>query len=219
MKSLLLLLATFACTLNLSGQQKDKLLYWSDFSKPLGSEWLTAFTKSKVKNGYLRGAMPKNATHESIYQLELEPYGDIDIQVDYYYDGADSFNISMRDKAYKGSHAGHICRLKVFPEKIMMLDFKYGYFSNEVRAMKVIDKETKKRLRKTFKEIPYKQVQKKWHRLNLTIRGRKMTLAINGKILGSFERAGFAHNHKNWTQLCVMGDHVRFDNLKITKPE
>ena len=200
--------------------QEKPVVYQNDFSgKALGEEWIKAFTGpyTKFKNGSFEGGIKPKAKHSAIYLLTLKPYKNIEFEIDFKMNGAEWFKINIRDKGYEETHAGHIARLFLYPDKIRMQDCKYGWTNHALKrkAKKEKDKAAKAILDNSIKDVPHKFEQDKWYKLKMTIVGETMTAYIDGKKAAEFTSKGFAHDNKIQTSLGVKEQSVFFDNLII----
>lgn len=193
--------------------------YSNDFSESkLGPEWQIVFANKNqtIVDGVMVAGQKVSANHSSIYQLKFEPYADVDMTVEFRLRGAEWFKISMRDIDYKPVHAGHICNLRIFPDKISMIDEAAGganLANKEKRKNK--DPGIQAYLKTKIRDIPYSFDQDRWYRLHVTIKGDIMSVDIDGKRVGEFQSESFAYPTKKRTTLGVKGKHVDFDNLEI----
>lgn len=224
--TLLITLLLFSCTSEKKAQVKEqdpkevKVLYESDFSqKNLGTEWNTAFCQKKkaVQEGTLYGAMTKGARHSAIYGLQFDDFKSFEYEIDYKFNNAEWFSINIRDLNYKGSHAGHIGGVKIFQDKIIIQDKKYGYMDFKIKAMKKKDQKTKEYLKTTLTTVNFTSSQNKWHKLKVLVQNSEMKIFIDDKLIAKHKSKCFEHASSNSLAIQVKEESVFFDNLKITK--
>ncbi len=60
------------------------------------------------------------------------PDGNVFIQLKFRLVGARSFNVACDDIQFKGTHAGHISRVTVQPNRITLYDDKEGVMRNDI---------------------------------------------------------------------------------------
>jgi len=222
---LFILLILNSCTSKKTVEVKEQekpvtVMYETDFSKPeLGNEWITAFCikKNLIQDGTLYGAMKKGAKHSAIYGLKFDDFQNFEYEIDYQFNNAEWFSFNIRDLNYTGSHAGHIGGVKIYLNKLILQDKKYGWMDMKMRAMKKNDQKTKDYLNTTITSIDHTSSQNKWHTLKVRVQNGEMKVFINNKLIGSHKSKCFDHPTSNSLTLQVKEQSVNFDNLKITK--
>ena len=219
MKNLALILSLLISFSSLIfADQKGKLLYENDFSKKeLGKEWNTAFCNKKnlIQNGTLFGSMTKGARHSAIYGLKFDSFKNFSYEIDYKFNKAEWFSVNIRDLNYKGSHAGHIGGVKIFPNKVTIQDKKYGYMDFKIKNMKKKDKKTKEFLKTTITTVNHNSSQGKWHKLKVLVQNGEMQIFIDGKLIAKHKSTCFEHETCNSLAIQVKEQSMNFDNLKI----
>ena len=223
-----LALLTIACvSLNAAEQKAEKpkfktIVFADDFSAAkLGKSWRAYKSGSKIEQGILVGLKPKTADHNAVDSVQTKSYSDVEVALDFKFSGSPMFAVAFNEHKFKGTHAGHICRVTVTPKQITLRDGKTGVFNNAIFEMRKAGKqdEKTKALLKT-KQAGFKTnfEQGKWYHLLVRIQGDKMTVFIDGKQLGEFKSAGIAHATKNKLALVTAKQAMNFDNLKILVP-
>ena len=150
------------------------------------------------------------------------PFKDVMADVRFRFDGSTSFNFTVDDPAYKGSHAGHICHVTVTPTQIVLADTKLGAMKNEVYE-KLKDPATtpeeKKQVREGIKDrratskTPIDPA--KWHHLRMEIVNDEMLVSIDDTPVGYLKSEGIAHPTKGLMGFTVSGKTALFDDVKV----
>ncbi|MCM8541002.1 MAG: DUF1080 domain-containing protein [Lentisphaeraceae bacterium] len=206
----------------ISGDAYKNVIFKDDFSgEKLGKQWKFYKSESKIADGVMVGLMPVDADHASVNSLVLPPFSDAEVSLKFKFEGSPIFTVAFNDSKYKGSHAGHICRVAVNMKQISLRDGKTGIFNNEIWAKKKagkLDEESKAILKASQKVIPYKFQKGKWYSLKIRIQGDVMQVSIDDKVVGSFQSKGIAHSTKNKPAIVVAKQAMHFDDLVIKTP-
>lgn len=197
-----------------------KPLFEDDFSgAELGKEWKAYKSGSKIREGVLVGIEPPDAGHNSVNSVNLEPFGDVLVEIRFKFEGAKRFAVAFNDRTYKGSHAGHICRVTVDAKSLAYQDGKTGVFKNEIferrQKSRKIDAATKKLLEGKSARIAHPFEKGRWYALSLRIQGDLIQALIDGRAVGQFRSEGIAHEGKRNVALVVSGREMHLDDLKI----
>ncbi|QDV51823.1 family 16 glycoside hydrolase [Gimesia fumaroli] len=203
--------------------QYQKQLFEDDFSKPkLGKQWNLYKSSSVVKEGVLQGVELKDGGHAAVHQLRTEPYSDVELTVDLKFAGSPYTNLTFNQHKFKGSHAGHLCRVVISPTKITLRDGKTGVFNNEIfkkrRAKEKLTSEEQAILKRTQAVFPVKLEKDKWYTVTVRIKGDLMQAFIDGKIIGSLRSPGIAHATKDKIGLVTPKQSIHYDNVKVRVP-
>ena len=143
----------------LSGDLYKTERFSDNFSSPkLGRQWSLYKSSSVLKDGVLVGIEEKDGGHAAVHQLRVEPCSDLELTVDIKFEGSRSTNLTFNQHRYKETHAGHICRVIVSRNKVILRDGKTGVFNNEVfkkrKAGKKLDSKTQKLLKQSEASFP-----------------------------------------------------------------
>ncbi|MDZ4288938.1 MAG: hypothetical protein U0984_13310, partial [Prosthecobacter sp.] len=135
MKSIVpLLLASFVVTAAFAVDY-SRPVFSDDFSaNAFGPRWGHYKSSSIVKDGVLVGITAPTSDHNAVDHIRIDPERDLEVSVKFRYvsNKAKGFNIWLDDKDYKGSHAGHICSVVVYPTSVVIADAKEGNFRNDI---------------------------------------------------------------------------------------
>jgi len=206
----------------INGDIYKNVIFKDDFSaEKLSKEWKFFKSESKIVDGVLVGLMPEGADHNSVNSVVVSPFSDVEVSMKFKFEGSPNFTVAFNDSKYKGSHAGHICRVSFKLNQISLQDGKTGVFNNEIYEKKKagkLDKETAALLKTKSTRIKYDFEKSKWYNLVIRIKGDLMQVFINGKVAGSFQSEGIAHATKNKPALVVAKQAMHFDNLVFKTP-
>lgn len=149
-------------------------------------------------------------------------FADIDLEIDFRFNGGKSFNFVLDDQNEKSVHAGHICRVSIFPKNLIVQDDKTGVMNQTIRKKrksKNLSSAEKKQLEKLLvtKKASGKLALKKgqWYRLRIQIAGDRLTASIDDEEIASLQSPGIAHPTKTKFGMTVNGKTIEFDNLVV----
>src|SRR6266498_4542874 len=149
--SLLITTAAFAADLPAipaeSIARKTKLLFSDDFE---GAEpakvWHPVVPTFAVERGALKGTQtrdknipaadgkPAIQAHAAVHGLEI-PTKDSVVEVRIRFEGASMIDVEFDDRAYTGSHYGHLCRAQVRLNGVTIIDERDGNMRNDIYEM------------------------------------------------------------------------------------
>jgi hypothetical protein len=222
MKRLLPILV-LSCTASLAcAQEYSRPIFSDDFSADgFGKRWGHYKSGSVVKDGILVGITPEGSDHSAVDNVRIDPERDLEVSVKFRFVGdlAKSFKVWFDDKDYKGSHAGHICGVNVFPKSVNIADAKTGEFQNEIYEKKKapggLSAEDKEMLKSKNKSFPATLSLQDWHTLLIHTQGDEVEVIIDGKAVGSFKSEGLAHETKTLVSLTTNTADVNYDDFSI----
>jgi hypothetical protein len=197
-----------------------KILFEDEFGGPaLDKAWKSYKSASTIQDGVLVGIEPPDAGHNSVNSIDVPPVGDVAVDLSFKFAGAKRFAVAFNDKAHKGSHAGHICRVTIAPDSLTYQDDRDGVFKNEIWEMKKKDAATEALLKDKSSKVSAKFEAGKWYALSLRIQGDVMQVFLDGVPQPPFRSTGIAHAEKRNVALVVSGREMHVDHLKVrTKP-
>ncbi|MEQ1862385.1 MAG: hypothetical protein ABMA13_20905 [Chthoniobacteraceae bacterium] len=137
-------------------------------------------------------------------------------------DAKDSLGLNFADAQFKEVHAGHLFVAKVDARQVQLVDLKTGGMRLDIRTARtekkpLTDEQTKALEGKT-RNIPHATEVGKWHELEVKIAGDELSVAIDGKAVGSFRSPGIAHPTKRMLRLAVPRNAV-VDDVKIYRKD
>ncbi len=201
--------------------KKGELLFSDDFERSeLGKDWKVVIPGFKIADGKLVGTQDRD-DHGAVGRTYL-PMKDVVMSFRFLLPKGCTFNVVFDDKNFKGSHAGHICRVAVTPKQIRIGDDKEGIMRNDIFAMRrdpktKADSELLLKGRGVILKEPVKLDI--WHDLKIELIDDLLQVSLNGKSLGSLNSPGIAHPSKESVHFTVNGNGILFDDLKIWKAE
>lgn len=206
----------------ISGNDYTKQVFADDFSAPtLSKKWRLYKSSSVIRDGVLVGIEQKDGGHAAVHSIKLDPFSDVELNVDIRFEGSRSTNLTFNQNGFKESHAGHICRVIVSPKKITLRDGKTGNFKNEIfeaRRSGQLDAATKALLKTKEASFPVKLKPGQWYPISIRIKGDVMQAFIDGKLIGSLRSEGIAHATKDKIGLVAPKQEMQFDNVVIKVP-
>ena len=215
--------------------KKKELLFSDDFQ---GTEpakvWHKVVPTFAVENGTLKGTQtrdqnipaaygkPAVTPHAAVHGLEI-PTKESVVEVRIKFEGASMIDVEFDDRAFTGSHYGHLCRAQVRLDKITMLDERDGSQSNALIELKKDAATNKDGINKLLAEhsasYPAKLEAGKWYTLVVETVGDEMHATIDGQPAGYLKSPGIAHATKSKIELGVGGKDGFFDDLKVWNAE
>lgn len=200
--------------------KKGELLFSDDFERSDLGEWKPLIPAFSVQNGVLKGLQSRD-DHGAVGRLYRQ-MKDVVVEFKFKLDGSTGFNAVFDDQKFKGSHAGHICRVAFTPKQIRLGDDKEGAMRNDIDQMRK-DPSKKEEVAKLLvgRSTVVKTTldPKAWHNVAIEILGDMMRLTVDGKEIGSLKSPGIAHETKSSFHFTVNGPGVLFDDVRIWKAE
>src|SRR6266853_4595305 len=215
--------------------RKKELLFSDDFE---GAEpakvWHKVVPTFTVEKGALKGTQtrdqnipaadgkPAVQAHAAVHGLEI-PTKDSVVEVRIKFEGATMIDVEFDDRAYTGSHYGHLCRAQVRLDKVTMVDERDGSQSNkliELRKDAAANKDEINKLIATHSAtFPVKLEDGKSYTLVVETVGEAMRVTIDGKPVAYFKSPGIGHATKSKIELGVGGKDGWFDDIKVWNAE
>jgi hypothetical protein len=226
MKSLLipvfLLLSTALSRSNVQAEdllsKSGKLIFEETFEQAeLASNWRVAIGDFHVEGGRFVGNEKPEDKHGAVARAQTKIQDGI-VEFAFRMGEVKMFNFVFDERSFKGSHAGHICRVVVNRSMLRLQDDKEGGMRNDIFAMK--DDLRKKAERDKLLEgrsIDFKMPidPEQWHTLRVAIVGDRMQVGLNGKFVGELQSPGIDHEAKTDIGFTVLGQGALFDNFRI----
>ena len=215
--------------------KKKELLFTDDFqSTEHDKRWHRVVDTFAFENGALKGTQTREKdmpaadgksvikAHAAVYGLEL-PTKDSVVECKIRFEGASMIDVEFDDRAFTGSHYGHLCRAQVRLNKVTILDERDGTQSNaliELRKDPVANKEAISKLLATHSaSFPVNLEAGKWYKLVVETVGEEMRVTIDGKPAGYLKSPGIGHATKSKIELGVGGKDGWFDDIKVWSAE
>lgn len=198
--------------------QKGEQLLADDFERAGLGDWKSLIPTFTVTNGVLKGVQTR-ADHSAVGRV-YRPMKDVVVEFRFKLDGSSGFNAAFDDQTFKGSHAGHICRVVFAPKQISLGDDKEGAMRNDIFEMRkdpAHKAEANKLLAGRGSSAPVTIDPEKWHQVTIEIVGDRMRLSLDGQPAGYLQSPGIAHQTKSSFHFAVNGPGVLFDDVRIWK--
>ncbi|MEI6712627.1 MAG: hypothetical protein WCO60_02680 [Verrucomicrobiota bacterium] len=214
--------------------KKKELLFSDDFE---GAEpakvWHKVVPTFTVENGALKGTQtrdvnipaadgkPEQKAHAAVHGLEI-PTKDSVVEVKVKLAGATSIDVEFDDRAYKGSHYGHISRAILRPNGVTIMDEREG--SQNLILKEMANDPSKKDERNKLMAgrsatFPGTYEQNKWYTMVVETVGECMRVSIDGKPAAFLKSTGIGHETKSKIELGVGGKDGFFDDIKVWNAE
>lgn len=215
-----LFFATFSVAADIPSEpiaQKGEPILADDFERADLGDWKSLIPTFTVEGGALKGVQTR-ADHGAVGRV-YRPMKDVVVEFRFQLVGSTGFNAVFDDQKFKGSHAGHICRVAFAPTQIRLGDDKEGVMRNDIYEMRkdpAHKKEADKLLegRGSSTKIA-KLEQQKWYQVVIELKGDEMRVSLDGKPVGFLKSSGIAHETKSSFHFTVNGQGVLFDDVRI----
>ena len=214
--------------------QKKELLFADDFEKAeLGSAWKIVVPTFSIEKGALKGtqmrfdapaveasgdgkgepqAKGKAAVkgHQAVIGNDI-PTKDSVIEFRFRLGGAQSVTAEFDDRAFNGSHYGHLCMARISAKAVILVDQK-GLAVARPEGATGEPPTPAGRKNVTF---PVEIDPEQWHTFALETVGDAMRASVDGKAVAYLQSPGIAHPTKSKVEFGCMGKDGFFDDLKI----
>jgi hypothetical protein len=213
--------------------KKKEMLFQDDFSSPNpAKEWHKVVPTFTFENGALKGTQtrdknipaadgkPAVTPHAAVHGLDV-PTKDSIVEVRFKLGSAAFVSVEFDDRAFKGSHYGHICYARVNPKTVSIVDQKEGSMRNDIYEMTDPAKkaERNKLLEGPSANFPVQFDPNEWHTLVVETVGDAMRASIDGKAVGYLKSPGIGHPTKSKIELGCGGKDGYFDDIKVWNAE
>lgn len=198
--------------------QKGDVILADSFDRTDLGEWKSLIPAFMIENGTLKGAQTRD-DHGAVGRV-YRPMKDVVVEFRFKLAGSTGFNAVFDDQKFKGSHAGHICRVAFAPKQIRLGDDKEGVMRNDIYEMRkdpAKKAEADKLLAGRGSSAPLNIEPKAWHAVTIEVVGDQMRVVVDGKPAGYLKSAGIAHETKSSFHFTVNGPGVLFDDVHIWK--
>lgn len=207
---------------------KQEQLFTDDFNRTDLGTWKQVVPTYTVEDGTLKGTQTRVNTpaadgkpavvgHAAIAGNDV-PTKDSIITCRFRLAGSTALSVEFDDRAYKGSHYGHLCRVFIRPASVTLMDERDGSMRLDIREMG--KDPTKKVERAKLLEgrqatFPVQLDTTTWHQLVLETVGDAMRVTIDDKPVAYLKSSGIAHETKSKIELGCAGKDGYFDDLTI----
>jgi hypothetical protein len=196
---------------------RGELLFSDDFERAeLGAAWKVAIPAFTIEKGTLKSWQARE-DHGAVGGFKT-PEQDVVLAFRFRLEGSRGFNAVWDDKAFKGSHAGHICRVVVAPTQIRLGDDKEGVMRNDIFELRKDagrKAEADKLLAGRGASFPARIEQDRWYQMRIEIVGDELSVALDGKAVGRLKSSGIGHPTKSDFHFTVTGKGALFDDVRL----
>lgn len=197
--------------------QKGEAILADDFERVDLGDWKSLIPTFTIEGGALKGVQTRD-DHGAVGRV-YRPMKDVVVEFKFQLVGSTGFNAVFDDQKFKGSHAGHICRVAFAPTQIRLGDDKEGVMRDDIYEMRkdpARKKEADKLLegRGSTTNIA-KLEQQKWYQVIIELKGDELRVSLDGKPVGYLKSPGIAHETKSSFHFTVNGKGVLFDDVRI----
>ncbi len=221
--SLLLGASAFAADPAKPLAEKGAVVFSDNFARSdLGGIWKTGIPVFTVTGTALKGSQARDDHGAAIGATLALPDGNVILELRFRLDGANSINVGLDDKSFQGVHAGHISRVVIRPNRLILYDDKEGTMRNDIYALRKSGDPKKKAegdemCQDRTAEFPLKLEQGIWYRLGIEIVGDQMRVTLDDKEAGRLKSSGLAHPTKPDLRLGVWGQgkDALIDDVRI----
>ncbi|MBN8418382.1 MAG: hypothetical protein J0L73_05665 [Verrucomicrobia bacterium] len=197
--------------------QKGELILDDNFERKDLGAWKSLIPAFAIEGGELKGVQTRD-DHGAVGRF-YKPMKDVVVEFKFQLVGSTGFNAVFDDQKFKGSHAGHICRVAFSPTQIRLGDDKEGVMRNDIYEMRK-DPAHKKEADKLLEgrgsaTTIAKLEQQKWYQVVIELKGDELRVTLDGKPAGFLKSPGVAHETKSSFHFTVNGKGVLFDDVRI----
>lgn len=211
---------------------KKEQLFTDDFNRTDLGTWKQVVPTYSIEDGALKGTQtrvdapaadgkPEVKGHAAVAGNDV-PTKDSIITCRFRFAGATALSVEFDDRAYKGSHYGHICRVVIRPTSVSILDERDGSMRLDIREMgkdPAKKAERAKLMEGRQATFPVQLDTTAWHQLELETIGDAMRATIDGKAVAYLKSSGIGHETKSKIELGCAGKDGFFDDLTIWNAE
>lgn len=196
--------------------QKGQLILEDNFERSDLGGWKSLIPTFTVEGGALKGVQTR-ADHGAVGRV-YRPMKDVVVEFKFQLVGSPGFNAVFDDQKFKGSHAGHICRVAFAPTQLRIGDDKEGVMRNDIYEMRkdpAHKKDADKLLEGRGSAASLKLEQQKWYQVCIELKGDELRVSVDGKPVGYLKSSGIAHETKSSFHFTVNGKGALFDDVRI----
>ena len=132
-------------------------------------------------------------------------------------------DVEFDDRAFTGSHYGHLCRAQVRLDKVTILDERDGSQSNALIELKKDTAKNNDEINKLIAAHSASYSAKleagKWYTLVVETAADEMRVTLDGQPAGYLKSPGIGHVTKSKIELGVGGKDGFFDDIKVWNAE
>lgn len=196
--------------------QKGELILDDNFERKDLGAWKSLIPTFTIEGGTLKGVQTRD-DHGAVGRF-YKPMKDVVVEFKFQLVGSTGFNAVFDDQKFKGSHAGHICRVAFAPTQLRIGDDKEGVMRNDIYEMRKDPAQKKaadKLLEGRGSVASFKFEQQKWYQVIIELKGDELRVSVDGKPITYLKSPGIAHETKSSFHFTVNGTGALFDDVRI----
>lgn len=197
--------------------RRGELQFEDTFHKDrLSSKWRVPIAHFEVIDKKLVGREDADKGHGAVSRADLS-FRDSMFDFSFRIGDAKGFNFVINDKNCESVHAGHICRVRFTPKEIRIADDKEGAMNLQIRERLrgITSLDERKRVLKGREKVVAIEIDRpQWHHARVVLIEDQITVAVDGKLVGSLKSAGIAHPTKTDFGFTVTGGTIEFDDVR-----
>jgi hypothetical protein len=213
---------------------KRELLFSDDFegAQP-ANVWHRVVPTFSVESGALKGTQTRDKNvpavdgkrevraHAAVHGLNI-PTRDSVVEVRIRFEGATMIDVEFDDRAYTGSHYGHLCRAQVRLNGVTLIDERDGGMRSDIYELNK-DPARKAEVARLIAgrrvTYPVKLEASRWYALVVETVGDTMRVTLDGQPAAFLKSSGIGHATKSKIELGVAGKDGFFDDIKVWNAE
>jgi hypothetical protein len=212
---------------------KKEQLFHDDFERAeLGAAWGPVVPTYAIEDGALKGTQtrfnapaadgkPAVVGHAAVIGTDI-PTRDSVVSFRFRFSGATALSAEFDDRAYSGSHYGHICRVVVTLKDVTLRDERDGSMRNDIYEMGKDPARKAERaalLDGRSATFPLQSEPGTWYSMVLETVDDRMRATIDGKPVAYLKSSGIAHPTKSKIEFGCAGKDGYFDDIAIWNAE
>ena len=174
--------------------------------------------QSSIANNALEIRRTKGSDHAATAKINAQ-FKDVVFKFKFRLTDKNKFSLNFNDPNLKTVHAGHICKVEIGPNHVLIQDQKLGSMKKEHRDIRRgEDAAAKKKLNKKLaafqKRVQTNVTAGQWHHLTVIVQGQTYKVHIDNQPVAEFASPGLGHATKENMAFSVPVS-VDIDDLKI----
>ncbi len=155
----------------------------------LGKGWRVAVGDFQLANGKLIGNERPEDKHGAVARAQSNFKNGV-VEFSFRMGSVKTLNFVIDQRGFKGSHAGHLCRVVITPKRLRLADDKEGIMRNDIFAMK--DDPSKAKVRESllagrsvYHPVSFDPME--WYTLSVVLLDQAMYVSLDDKYVGSLQ--------------------------------
>lgn len=188
-------------------------------SRAKGNKQVDLVERDGEPGGAIHITMHPEADHGVSVRHDAPTWTDGTLTLDFKLpaEGKGDLGIDLADLQDKTVHAGHLLLVRVWSDRVLLLDHKHGGMDlarrdrRQANALTAADKRVMKETRKLIKR---QTAPGEWHTLTIKTAGDVLSVSIDGEPVGELKSPGIGHPTKRTVRIAVNSE-CWVDDLKL----